>query len=100
MLSGKAIARAVRGHLMVYAALNTMLTANAYNIPLPTIPDDSEDTGAELDDAVHDETSDDAYNIPLPTLQDGSEDTGAELDDTVHDETSAASESTCSSAPH
>ena len=35
ILSGKAIARAIRGHFMVHAALNTMLTANAYNITLP-----------------------------------------------------------------
>ena len=55
ILSGKAIARAVRGHLMVHAALNAMLTANAYNIPLPSLPDDTEDTAAECDDTVHDE---------------------------------------------
>ena len=34
MLSGKAIARAIRGHLLVYAALNAMLMAKAYDIPL------------------------------------------------------------------
>ena len=41
ILTGKAIARAVRGHFMVHAALSTMLIANAYNIPLPTIPDEA-----------------------------------------------------------
>ncbi len=35
ILSGKAIARAIRGHFMVHAALNTMLAANAYNIKVP-----------------------------------------------------------------
>lgn len=35
MLSGKAIARAMRGHFLVNAALNTVLVANAYNVPLP-----------------------------------------------------------------
>lgn len=35
MLTGKAVARAIRGHLLVDAALNTMLIANAYNVPLP-----------------------------------------------------------------
>lgn len=35
MLTGKAVARAVRGHLLVDGALNTMLIANAYTIPLP-----------------------------------------------------------------
>ena len=34
ILSGKAISRAIRGHLMVHAALSTMLTANAYNLTL------------------------------------------------------------------
>ena len=34
MLSGKAVSRAVRGHLLVDAALNTMLVAKAYNVPL------------------------------------------------------------------
>ena len=36
MLSGKAIARAVGGHLLVDAALHTILIANAYNLPIPT----------------------------------------------------------------
>ena len=34
ILSGKAISRAIRGHLMVHAALSTMLVAKTYNIPL------------------------------------------------------------------
>ena len=34
MLSGKAFARAIRGHFLVDAALNTMLVASAYNVPL------------------------------------------------------------------
>lgn len=62
ILNGKAFARAVRGHFMVHAALKTMLTANAYNIPLPTYPDDTEDTTNEIDAITHempcDETSD------------------------------------------
>ena len=36
MMSGKAVSRAVRGHMLVDAALNTMLLADAYNVPLPT----------------------------------------------------------------
>ena len=36
MLTGKAISRAVRGHMLVDAALNTILVAKAYYIPLPT----------------------------------------------------------------
>ena len=36
MLTGKAISRAVRGHMLVDAALDTILVAKAYHIPLPT----------------------------------------------------------------
>ena len=36
MLTGKALSRAVRGHMLVDASLNTILVAKAYHIPLPT----------------------------------------------------------------
>ena len=36
MLTGKAISRAVRGHMLVDVALKTILVAKAYHIPLPT----------------------------------------------------------------
>ena len=36
MLTGKAISRAVRGHMLIDAALNTIHVAKAYHIPLPT----------------------------------------------------------------
>ena len=36
MLTGKAISRAVRGHMLVDAALYTILVAKACHIPLPT----------------------------------------------------------------
>ena len=35
MLTGKALVRAVRGHFLVDAALNTLLVCNTFNIPLP-----------------------------------------------------------------
>ena len=37
MLSGKAISRAVRGHLLVDSALNALLTAKTFSIDLPLI---------------------------------------------------------------
>ena len=37
MMSGKAISRAIRGHLIVDYALNTMLIAKAYVTPLPIL---------------------------------------------------------------
>lgn len=46
MLSGKAISRAVRGHLLVDAALNTMLVADLYNAPLPS---NDEEQSLEVD---------------------------------------------------
>ena len=42
MLTGKALSRAVRAHLLVYAALHTMLLADAYNLPVPTDNDNGE----------------------------------------------------------
>ena len=36
MLTGNAISRAVRGHMLIDAALNTNLVAKAYHIPFPT----------------------------------------------------------------
>ena len=35
MLSGKAFARALRGHILVNRALNVMLTSEVFGIPLP-----------------------------------------------------------------
>jgi hypothetical protein len=36
MLSGKAISRAVRGHIIISGVLNSMLMSKAFGIPLPT----------------------------------------------------------------
>jgi hypothetical protein len=36
MLTGKAVSRAVRGHMLVDAALSTIIIADAYNVPVPT----------------------------------------------------------------
>ncbi len=38
MLSGKAISQAVRGHFIVDAALNTLVLAHAFRIPVPGCP--------------------------------------------------------------
>ncbi len=51
MLTGKAIARSVRGHLLVDAALNTMLVADAYNLPLPLQTSDTDEIAEEADDS-------------------------------------------------
>lgn len=35
MLTGRAIARAIRGHLIIDAALNALILAKVFNVPLP-----------------------------------------------------------------
>ena len=57
MLSGKAVSRALRGHLLVDAALHTIFLADAYSVPLP-LEDDSnkheeETTSKESHDDVN-----------------------------------------------
>ena len=44
MLTGKAIARAVRAHLIIDAALNSLVLANTFNVPLPGSSDTTEAT--------------------------------------------------------
>lgn len=47
MLSGKALARAVRGHLLVDSALNMLLTARAYKVDLDAISENTSDSVVE-----------------------------------------------------
>ena len=51
ILSGKAISRAVRGHLLVDSALNALLTAEAFGVCLPSIhtPETEEEVSAVSD---------------------------------------------------
>ena len=60
MVTGNAISRAVRGHMLVDAALNTILVANAYHIPLPT---------KETDEPKRDTASTDPENDDVETDQ-------------------------------
>ena len=60
MLTGKAISRAVRGHMLVDAALNTILVAKAYHIPLPT---------KETNEPKRDTASTDPENDDVETYQ-------------------------------
>jgi hypothetical protein len=53
MLSGKAVARVVRGHLLVDAALNTLLGARIFDVDLP-----SEDTTQNVSDDVPTDNTD------------------------------------------
>ena len=43
MLTGKAIARAIRGHLLVDAALNGLLVASTFNVPVPVFEEETEE---------------------------------------------------------
>ena len=59
MLTGKAISRAVRGHVLIDAAFNTIPVANAYHIPLPT----KETDGPKRDTASTDPENDDDETV-------------------------------------
>ena len=64
MLSGKAIARAIRGHFLVDAALNGSLVSHTFNVPLPVttcvsngtpdhdVPADQEEREGNLTDSL------------------------------------------------
>ena len=64
MLSGKAIARAIRGHFLVDAALNALLVSHTFNVPLPVttcvsyetadhdVPADQEEREENLTDSL------------------------------------------------
>lgn len=73
-LEGKAISRAIRGHFLVDGALNTLLAAKTFQVPLPipasyavdsenrpelsedgTVADDSEDSDTTRDEPVSDQ---------------------------------------------
>lgn len=51
MMSGKAVSRAIRGHLLVDAALNTQLASKAFQMDLPGDGDGERTLPAELNDA-------------------------------------------------
>ena len=60
ILTGKAISRAVRDHMLVDAALDTILVAKAYHIPLPI---------KETDEPKWDTASTDPENDDVETDQ-------------------------------
>ena len=71
MLTGKAVSRAVRGHLLVhvYPALNTILAADTYNVPVPTKQedDDSEAVGV-LQNPERSDDDDETHNLDTETI--------------------------------
>ena len=70
ILNGKAVSRAVRAHFLVEAALNTYIAAEAFQMPLPKVYDQSNDeVSASASDAVQNlidnETSEaTAFDLP------------------------------------
>ena len=77
VLSGKAVSRAIRGHLLVFSALNTVLVANAYNLPLPEFPDSDEESGSDSDSESDmtdvEESTIDQEDMPFQDLEASSE---------------------------
>ena len=67
ILSEKAFSRALRGHFLIDAALNTMLAASAYNLPLPL---NRQDEDGDTDDRLTADVEEEAENeaVPNPEL--------------------------------
>ena len=57
ILTGKAIARAVRAHLLVDAAVNTLIVSKALKVPIPGLQDKSDDPPS-VEDESHDHEAD------------------------------------------
>ena len=49
IMSGKAVVRAIRGHLLIDAALNALLVSDSFNLPLH-VPDTDKQQEAEQDE--------------------------------------------------
>jgi len=56
MLNGKAISRALRGHFLVNAALNGLIMANVFNVPIPLCTDDTSE-GADTENTLEKSSS-------------------------------------------
>ncbi len=64
MLSGKAIARAVRGHFIVDAALNALILHSGFNAPLPCQPmSHSSDNEADVEAPTKNQDVDEALTL-------------------------------------
>ncbi|KAK3752452.1 hypothetical protein QZH41_013499, partial [Actinostola sp. cb2023] len=61
MLAGKAVARAVRGHLIVDAALNAMLYSAALGAPIPHVQTTGESSLEEMETSTQCD-----HDVPLP----------------------------------
>ena len=57
ILTGKAIARAVRAHLIIDAALNALMLTSTYNVPLLERSDDSGSEDVDTNEVIEPATS-------------------------------------------
>ena len=67
MLRGKAVSRAIRGHMTVNSALNALLTADCFNLnlPLPELPIESDDLETEEVDSTEEMSQDVFDAVPV-----------------------------------
>ena len=65
ILTDKAIARAVRAHLLVDAALNSLMLTSTFNVPLLGRLDDSESEDVDTDEVMEATTSSHEKNLDL-----------------------------------
>ena len=68
MLTGKAISRAVRAHLIVDAVLSALVLAKTFNVPLPRSSDDPETGNVETEEILEATTSSHEKSARHPDL--------------------------------
>lgn len=69
ILSGKAVSRAIRGHLLVFSALKTVIVANTYNLPLPECPSSDGEVESESDQSDEEESTTDQKERTFQDLE-------------------------------
>lgn len=82
MLHGKAVLRAVRGHFLVDAALNTLLMSDTFRVPLP-----QHECESEMDEPEENSSTPLAptrLQVSLPQTQDQTDGTADEQEENVH----------------
>jgi len=71
ILSGKAIAKAIRAHFLVAAALNSVMLAKAYDFPVPHLTEDDQPNSAVEETFLQNDELKEAQGL-LAGLHDGS----------------------------
>jgi hypothetical protein len=84
MLHGKAVLRAVRGHFLVDAALNTLLMSDTFRVPLSQHECESEMDEPEENSSRPTPLAPTRLQVSLPQTQDQTDGTADEQEENVH----------------